>query len=74
MLVNIKRYSEQLRRICDDYYSHNIDYLEFKELRKDILEQLDNEQKYGTVGDEQEDTVEQIEFTSSESEAHVYDE
>jgi hypothetical protein len=74
MPVNIKKYSEQLRRLCDDYYFHNINYLEFKVQRDDILNRLDYEQKYGIQCEVIEDMEEPVELSSLEDGYHVGDE
>lgn len=42
-MLDLFEYSDQLRRLCDEYYSHNIEYAEFKRLRNIILARLDAE-------------------------------
>ena len=44
MAIDIKRYSEQLRHLCEDYYLQNISYIEFRMQRNDIFDKIQAEQ------------------------------
>lgn len=47
MAVDIKKYSGQLRKLCEDYYCNNITYIEYRSLRNGIFDDIDNEQGLG---------------------------
>lgn len=47
MSVDINRYSRQIRRLCEDYYCHNLDYIEYKQLRNDLFAQLEGDLRKG---------------------------
>lgn len=48
MAIDIKKYSAQLRRLCEDYYFQNISYIEFRIQRNDIFDKIQTEQDVRT--------------------------
>lgn len=47
MAVDIKKYSLQLKQLCEDYYFQNISYIEFRIQRNDIFDKIQTEQGMG---------------------------
>jgi len=43
MAINFNKHSEEIRKICRDYYYRNISQQEFKDRRNSILDNIENE-------------------------------
>lgn len=71
MAVDIKKYSIRLRQICDEYYRNNITYIEYRSLRNDIFDEIDNEQGFG--GDREQDDGDEAVMDILGSEHNVYE-
>jgi len=43
MAINFTKHSEEIRKICQDYYYRNISQKEFQDRRNSILDNIENE-------------------------------